>query len=101
MNDHRTITPFNSGAWREFLRHKLAHEGVLHLRLDRFGRCATWRGKARAFLLSRLHALLYAITQMGLVRHRPKDECVERGLFRCDAKTTASAPRAHSGRCVC
>jgi len=62
------ITPFNSGAWREFLRHKLAHEGVLPLRLDRFGRCA---------------------------------DCVERGLFRCDAKTTAAAPKARSGRCVC
>jgi hypothetical protein len=41
MNDNnRTITPFNSGAWREFLRRKLAHEGVLPLRLDQFGRCA-------------------------------------------------------------
>jgi hypothetical protein len=52
MNDNRTITPFNTGAWRDFLRHKLAHEGVLPLRLDQFGRCA---------------------------------DCVERGLFRCDA----------------
>jgi len=35
MNDtNRTITPFNSGAWREFLRHKLAHEGALPLRLE-------------------------------------------------------------------
>jgi hypothetical protein len=69
MNDNnRTITPFNSGAWREFLRRKLAHEGVLPLRLDQFGRCA---------------------------------DCVERGLFRCNAKTTAAAPKAHSGRCVC
>jgi hypothetical protein len=35
MNDNnRTITPFNNGAWREFLRHKLAHEGALPLRLE-------------------------------------------------------------------
>jgi hypothetical protein len=50
MNDNRTI--FNCGAWREFLRHKLAHEGVVAFRSDQFGRCA---------------------------------DCVERGLFRCDA----------------
>ena len=34
----------------------------------------SWREKARAFRLSRLHALLHAITQMGLVRHRAQDD---------------------------
>jgi hypothetical protein len=29
MNDIRTPTRFNSGGWREFLCHKLAHEGAL------------------------------------------------------------------------
>jgi hypothetical protein len=39
MNDDRTITTFNTGVWREFLRHKLAHEGALPLRFDQLGRC--------------------------------------------------------------
>ena len=49
-------------------------------RLIRFGRHAAkqranaWRGEARDFRLPRLHALLHAITQMGLVRHRAQDD---------------------------
>src|SRR5690348_10238694 len=36
--------------------------------------CEAWRGEARAFRLPRLHALLHAIAQMGLVRHRAQDD---------------------------
>src|SRR5262249_3015717 len=49
-------------------------------RLIRFGRHAVKQreklgeGKARNLRLPRLHALLHAVTQMGLVRHRAQDD---------------------------
>jgi hypothetical protein len=49
---------FRKRAWREFLRRQLAHEGVLPVRLDQFGRCA---------------------------------DCVECGLFGCDARTMGAS----------
>src|SRR4030095_4981132 len=38
------------------------------------GTCEAWRGEAVNLRLPRLHALLRAITQMGLLRHRAQDD---------------------------
>jgi hypothetical protein len=54
MNDDRNVTTFNTGAWREFLRHKLAHEGALPLRFDQFGPLRRLR-RARPLLVRRLN----------------------------------------------
>jgi hypothetical protein len=92
MNDNQTITPFNSGAWREFLRHKLAHEGVLPLRLDQFGRCADCveRGLFRCDGLNngrrtegsqrQVHLLIARITCVDVMqRFRPRQRLQSRG----------------------
>jgi RNA-directed DNA polymerase len=42
-------------------------------RLIRFGRRGTWRREARSVRLPRVHALLHAVTQMGIVRYRAQD----------------------------
>src|SRR5215468_10975151 len=49
--------------------------------------CEAWRGKARNFRLSRLHTLLHAITQVGLVCHRAQD----------DQEAHASQAQGHQG----